>query len=695
MKLKRAFSIVLVLLMLTAILPVIPAAQAEAPDVRLDCSGLGKLSPAKLDEPKSGSFVQSDRGWESETNLPPRSLGRAERAAKAEVYEGAYPAGTFSPGDIAVINALIDNNGLKWQKAPVNGSSVPNSWNWNVIWSKDSVGKRIVGLDIWDEAMYGNISLSGLDKLREFWCIYNWRLTGIDISGNTELVEFVVEASAITSLDVSNNTKLKLLACAMVPITALDVSGNTELTELFCAETLVSSLDVSNNKKLEYLECSVNLLTSLNVSGNTELQVLECYYNQIPSLDVSKNKKLVYLDCDGNGLSALEVTQNTALSWLDCRDNKLSSLNVTKCPDLEFLVCHENQLASLDVSKCAWLFALICGSNQLTALNVSKNTALYGLICNDNKLTSLDVNENKNMRELYCSYNFFASVDKVSGWKKIQWLYFNPQRSSNVSGTSITLSPASKTLTAGGAVTLAAKISPASTTYVDWKSSNTSVATVNYDGKVTAKGPGKATITATATDGGKTATCVITVKPKKPASVKAKVVSATSAKITWGKVAGATGYQVQRSASKNGTYASVKSTTGTSFTNNGLTSGKTYYYKVRAYKTIDGKKVYGEYSSIVSATPKPLKVTGLKAAKAASGQAKISWSKQANVSGYQIVRATSKTGTYNNVGTTGKLTYTDKKLTAGKTYYYKVRAYKNVNGKKIYGAYSNIKSVKV
>ena len=44
-------------------------------------------------------------------------------------------------------------------------------------------------------------------------------------------------------------------------------------------------------------------------------------------------------------------------------------------------------------------------------------------------------------------------------------------------------------------------------------------------------------------------------------------------------------------------------------------------------------------------------------------------------------------------GSTVKATI--KKLSKGKKYYFKVRAYKTVNGKKIYGAYSSVKSVKV
>ncbi|MCL2488747.1 MAG: CotH kinase family protein, partial [Oscillospiraceae bacterium] len=226
-----------------------------------------------------------------------------------------------------------------------------------------------------------------------------------------------------------------------------------------------------------------------------------------------------------------------------------------------------------------------------------------------------------------------------AGGVTIQAFYQGQTMSTPVA--SVKLNASSKTLTVGGTTTLTATVSPANATNkaVTWKSGNTAVATINSSGKVTAKAPGKATITVTTKDGNKTATCAVTVKPQKPASVKTKVMSAASVKITWGAVSGANGYEVRRATSKSGTYKAVKTVTGTSFTNTGLTAGKTYYYKIRAYKTVNGQKIYSAYSSIVSAKPKPLKVTGAKAVKAASGQAKISWSKQANVSGYQIVRA--------------------------------------------------------
>ena len=72
--------------------------------------------------------------------------------------------------------------------------------------------------------------------------------------------------------------------------------------------------------------------------------------------------------------------------------------------------------------------------------------------------------------------------------------------------------------------------------------------------------------------------------------------------IKWGKVTGASGYEVFMSTSKSGKYKGIKSANQKTytFTKTGLTKGKTYYFKVRTYKKVNGKKVYSTYSSIKS-----------------------------------------------------------------------------------------------
>jgi len=606
-------------------------------------------------------------------------LGVLPVANFAPVAQAAAP-GTYNTGDIAVINAMIDNNGLSYPKAPEDGSSVPDKWN-KVKWSDVSENKRIIKFDVYSKGLTGSLDLSGLDELKDLG-FQNNKITALDVGENTRLEALYFYDNQIKELDVSKNTELISLQCGRNQLTKLDVSKNTKLKNLWCSKNQITALDISKNTKLEWLDFEKNELTELNVSKNTKLELLHCAGNKLDKLNVSKNTELKFLYCAGNNLTKLNVSNNTQLESLYCAGNRLTKLDISKNTKLEEFNCGSNTY----------------GGNQLAKLDVSKNTKLVRLKCPDNQLTKLDVSKNTKLTDLYCAHNYMPSSNSLIGWKKIKnlkWFNYNPQQDSGVSGQSIKLSPSSKKLTVGGKILLTAKVSPTNTTSVNWKSSKKSVAVVDYDGHVTAKAPGKTTITVKTEDSGKTATCVITVKPKKTKSVKAKVVSATGAKISWGKVAGVTGHQVRRSTSKNGTYKAVKSTAETSFTNTKLKAGQTYYYKVRAYKTVDGQKIYGKESSIVSVTPKPLKVTGVKATKAASGQAKISWSKQANVSGYQVVRATSENGTYYSVATTGKLTCINKNLTAGKTYYYKVRAYKTVSGKRVYGAYSNVKSVKV
>ena len=80
--------------------------------------------------------------------------------------------------------------------------------------------------------------------------------------------------------------------------------------------------------------------------------------------------------------------------------------------------------------------------------------------------------------------------------------------------TGVTLNKSTLTLKVGASETLTATIAPADATNknVTWASSDAAVATVDASGKVTGVAAGTATITVTTEDGGKTATCQVTVK---------------------------------------------------------------------------------------------------------------------------------------------------------------------------------------
>lgn len=180
--------------------------------------------------------------------------------------------------------------------------------------------------------------------------------------------------------------------------------------------------------------------------------------------------------------------------------------------------------------------------------------------------------------------------------------------------------------------------------------------------------------------------------PSVPASVKAASSSYTSIKVSWAAVSGASGYEVYKSTSKAGSYSKISTTSAVSYTNTGLSTGKTYYYKVRAYRTVGGKKVYSSYCAVVSGKPVPSSPSSPKAYLSAYNSIKISWKAVSGASGYQIYRATSINGTYALLTTTTATSYNNTKLPTNRPYYYKVRAYRTVGSTRIYGSYTPVLS---
>lgn len=170
-----------------------------------------------------------------------------------------------------------------------------------------------------------------------------------------------------------------------------------------------------------------------------------------------------------------------------------------------------------------------------------------------------------------------------------------------------------------------------------------------------------------------------------------------SVTLRWNRTPGATGYEIYRqSGSSNVLIGRINSPTTTSYRNSGLKTGTTYYYRIKAVSSDkEGKPVC---SSLVTASAKPVPATPSVSLKSRKRKATIKWNRVSGASGYQIYRSLKRTSGFKAVKTIKKGStkyFVNKKLKKGKTYYYKVRAYKTVSKKKIYGNFSTVKSVKV
>ncbi|PFH85774.1 InlB B-repeat-containing protein [Bacillus sp. AFS088145] len=91
----------------------------------------------------------------------------------------------------------------------------------------------------------------------------------------------------------------------------------------------------------------------------------------------------------------------------------------------------------------------------------------------------------------------------------------------------------------------------------------------------------------------------------------------------------------------------------------------------------------------------PGKPSNATTAKAGKDAVKLTWSKVLGTTGYEIVKATSKTGSYKHLTSVTTTNYTNKGLSKGKTYFYKIRSYKMVGSKKNYGEWTSVMSIKL
>ena len=170
--------------------------------------------------------------------------------------------------------------------------------------------------------------------------------------------------------------------------------------------------------------------------------------------------------------------------------------------------------------------------------------------------------------------------------------------------------------------------------------------------------------------------------------------------LTWDKQTAANGYEVFKydaSSKKYVLYINITNPNTNACKVTGLASNKKYNFKVRAYQIDDSEKTYAPFGAVVSQYTSIAKPKLNSAKSTSKKKIKASWSKVKGASGYQVMWSTYKNFSKNYKTKSVKAKYSSKTVTTAqskKTYYVRVRAYKTINGKKVYSPWSNTKKVK-
>ncbi len=170
----------------------------------------------------------------------------------------------------------------------------------------------------------------------------------------------------------------------------------------------------------------------------------------------------------------------------------------------------------------------------------------------------------------------------------------------------------------------------------------------------------------------------------KVTGVSSRTPNTSSIKLSWNAVNGADGYSVcMRSKGK---YPEIADVTGTTYIVTGLPAATRENFKVRAYKLVGGKKIYGGYSDNYNSATNPRQVTGLKASDITATTLDLNW-KSVGCTSYKVFIWSN--GSWKNIASSTVNSCAINGLYANSTYKFKVRACKTDDrGVNHYGGYS-------
>lgn len=170
-------------------------------------------------------------------------------------------------------------------------------------------------------------------------------------------------------------------------------------------------------------------------------------------------------------------------------------------------------------------------------------------------------------------------------------------------------------------------------------------------------------------------------------SLKLQVTGTSSVKLTWNPVINADGYIIYRKIDKED-FIYRYMVKETSFIDSSAKTGVYNFYRVYPYKIVNGKRVLGPSTVYKYGKPMPSAVTNLKMV-AQGENIKIAWNTSVNVTGYIIYRKGPDDDKFSYRYIVSNPSFIDTKFDKQGYYFYRVYAYKTIDGVRILGPSNN------
>ena len=178
-----------------------------------------------------------------------------------------------------------------------------------------------------------------------------------------------------------------------------------------------------------------------------------------------------------------------------------------------------------------------------------------------------------------------------------------------------------------------------------------------------------------------------------PTGFAAGSATSSSVSLKWDKNANASGYEIEQYKSGKWTQiAKINNSSTVSYNASGLAADTTYTFRMRAYKTLSSGTAYSDYVRLAAKTQ--LTNTDKFVGTAISPTAvKLDWNRNDKVTGYIIEQY--KGGKWTQIAVTKNnttLTFTVKGLADATPYSFRIKTYKNADGKTNYSGYTTVKA---